>query len=141
MFRKKRIKLAGQKIEIVPFPAREGLEAVIELSRIIHDVAPYLSVLADSSRKVRVFALMKMFKEVDGLPDVILDLVSKATGIDKIDLESKATTQEVLVALTRIIKVNDWDKLWKAALNLELVDSYRFVDWMMLQVRRIWTRA
>lgn len=137
---KKKTKIAGRKILIEPLPAKKSLETVILLSGIIHDIAPYLMVLAEPSRTVRVMTLLRIMKDQEDLPDVLFSLVSIVTDIPIQELETQATLKEILDVLVRTIKVNDWNVIWESALRLRIIDRNTLTAWLMARIPNMRTR-
>ena len=139
--RRQRVRLAGKKLLLEPMPAKQGLECVVELSKIVHELAPYLGTLAHPSRHMRVAALLRMVSEVDELPDVLIDLVAKATGLETAVVAEQATTEELLRALAAISRINRWDMLWRAAYELRVIDEQSLGDWLWMRFERLRTRV
>lgn len=131
---RKKLKVAGQKITLRPLPARKSLELVIEMSGIIHDLAPQLAVLVDKSRTIRIGILLKIVKDFDELPDILITICHKVTDIPVEDLEQKATLKELLQILKYTIKLNDWDGIWKGAMDLRIVEPNAYKDWLWSRI-------
>ena len=136
----RRIKIAGKKIKLDPLPAKESLRMVIKFSAFIHDTAPELAILADPSRQVRVATLLKIIKEKEELPDLLFELASTASGIPVETLEDDATLHELLVLVSKIIRINDWDKIWTGAMRLRIIDTSNLYDWLWARITSLRVR-
>lgn len=139
--RKNRLKIANQTVHIRPMNAKDGLEAVIHFSSVMDQATPYLVLLAKRSRSVRFMALGRLLKEVDGIPDVIFEVVALSTGLSRYELETEATLKEVFTAFAIILKLNDWSTFWGAAYSLRIVEDHTIVGWAMSSLQRLTARG
>lgn len=126
---KKRIKLANQRLILKPFKAKEGLEVLIELAVIIDNSIPMLTMLNDNNtHAIRIASLTKFVLANPTLIAFLFNLVNKATGIPIDILESETTTGELLTAALEIMKINQWEKFWKAAYSLRLIEKKSLIS-------------
>lgn len=140
MFRKKRINLAGQKVEIIPMSAKDGLETVIQLAGVLKQAIPYLVLLNERSRRRRMTAMAVMLTEVEGLSDVMFDLVERGTGLERSVVEDDLTAAEFVDALLMILRVNKWDELWRVAYGLRVIERTSILDFAVARLSKLRVR-
>lgn len=128
-----KIKIAGKKIELKPLFAKEGLELIVRYGTITDVIAPYVMILmTDRSREVRSVAMAKILKEVPDLPDVIIETVYKAARLSKDYVEQNMTMSEILDAVITIARMNDFNKFWTVANNMQIIQKKSFVEYLAM---------
>lgn len=131
----KKVNIAGKRIKIKPMSAEKGLNAIVEFARVLDKAMPYLGNMADSSRRIRVFSLVRMVAEIEELPDMLFNVVSLSTEISVGVLKEEATVKELLDVMAVVIKINNWNEFWATAYSLRIVDGEGVVQWAVARIQ------
>lgn len=133
----KTIEIAGKKVKIVPFNARQGLDATLMMASLMEQASSYIPLLGDRSRSIRALSLLKMINDVQGFDKFIINVVAISTGIFPDVIETDATFKELLQAFEVIWELNEWNKFWEVAYSIRLVDRRNWFAWVASEAKRI----